>query len=262
MIEINGFWWLPQNPNQKIIGQLRYRFGSKPTLDLVGDLGDVENDFFDLVLGVCDEICYTIISCARINVSTSRSPEGNFTRTTYSVIAIIKGHHYEKIEDIDLNSLDVTYSHLKDWICCHLLNYTDYKVDDNNETVLTLKKPKSIDISLPTFNIQIKGTYNNSFGLFIDKLERNVVVNIYKSQYFSGKMTFIDALELIDNIRYFFTLLIDERINLTEIKIADAQNKNEIIIPSKMKEKQTKDHFRFCPLPVEANTFLQNLSFT
>ena len=41
--EYEGFWWIPENPNKKVPGILRFRVGDRITLSLLGSFSDEAN---------------------------------------------------------------------------------------------------------------------------------------------------------------------------------------------------------------------------
>ena len=96
-----GFWWLPNSPQTKIYCQLNYRFGYYPTLSLDGTLDEnTESKHHQIILGQVDNCRITLLNCARIRFTKTQSGSGDFIKSTYRAVVILKGHHVEKIDDL------------------------------------------------------------------------------------------------------------------------------------------------------------------
>lgn len=116
--EYNGIWWLPSKPDNEISGILHYHPTDGITLDLIGSFREFGNALSthqeeDIILGVTSngkEV--TLYKCIEFHSSYS----SGFHSSSYRVIVIFTGHHFEKIADIVFNEFLINYYHLKDWV--------------------------------------------------------------------------------------------------------------------------------------------------
>jgi hypothetical protein len=249
-----GYWWLPDNPLKKIHGNLDYKYDNYATLSLEGIFDD-NCEYHQLILGQVDDCRITLLNCVRSNLIRTRSGTGDFVKSTFQVVVILKGHHLEKIDDIRFSSIEVSYSHLTEWIGHLLIDYPNIE-NREKETILTIKEPKSIEIRLPDLTIEIKGSYKNQWGTFKQIAEQFVVVRFY-----SHNMDFLKMLNKVQDLKNFLELLTGEEIEMNRIMVGEFSSRYEVIIPTILKETNTKSRFKFCPVPIEANVIIPKIEF-
>jgi hypothetical protein len=250
----NGFWWLPNNPEAKMYGHLEYRYGYHVNLSLDGTLdNNVDAQYHEIVLGRVGNCKITLLNCVRIRFAQTMSGNGNYSKSTYRAAILIKGDHLLKVDDLKFSHIEVNYSHLKDWIGHHLIEFPVHQVKDN-QTILTLKKPKIIEVHLENLTVEIKGTYSNSYGFFKTVAEQDVIVS-----FSSLNTSFMKVVNVIQDFRNFLELLIDEEIGINKITTGTFDQQLEIIFPKIMKKKNPKDHFHSYPVPVEANLIIPKI---
>lgn len=118
--ELNGIWWVPQKPEVKIAGTLRYESTEGAVLDLIGtfkNLADLSNvSTPDIVLGFAGGKAVTLYKCVESRTNMSMSVGAPvMTLTSYFVSIVFLGYHFHKEEDLAFESISVNYSYLEDW---------------------------------------------------------------------------------------------------------------------------------------------------
>jgi len=156
-LEYKGFWWLPNNPENKISGTLQFTPNEGAILDLVGSFRDLEhfNQSFqpEIVLGISsDGKNITLYKC--FETKSRVSIPGLIISSLYASVVFV-GAHFLKAEDIKFKSLSIHFSHLDEWV-----NISGIDIDfptDTKEILIRYKKPEPIQVVL-----------NDSLRLLID----------------------------------------------------------------------------------------------
>ncbi|MFQ6054681.1 MAG: hypothetical protein ACE5J3_01700, partial [Methanosarcinales archaeon] len=116
-LEYNGIWWLPENPDNKISGTLKFHPVEGANLELIGSfkgLNDL-NTFLqpNIILGITSN--GKIITLYKCYESQSHMSMPEFLSSSFIASVVFLGHHFEKEEDIIFDSLLLNYSHLEEW---------------------------------------------------------------------------------------------------------------------------------------------------
>lgn len=116
--EYTGLWWIPENPENKIAGILRYIPGEWAKLDLIGSFKDVREltrtSRFDIILGVIiDGGMITLYKC--IETRTRISSPGTIA-TSFVCNVVFFGGFFYNINEIKFREISVNYLHLDEWI--------------------------------------------------------------------------------------------------------------------------------------------------
>jgi hypothetical protein len=118
--ECNGYWWVPENPDNKVYGTLKFFPTEGYVLDTMGIFlqnksNEINKRYFkelkktEIILGLTDEgKLITLYDClnSKIRERTSK----------YHISFIFVGFHFEKKEHVQFKSVTVNYSHLSEWI--------------------------------------------------------------------------------------------------------------------------------------------------
>jgi hypothetical protein len=160
--EYKGKWWLPNEPDEKISGTIRFSPSDGALLELMGRFGDIKNFFegldIEIVLGVStDGKKITLYDCLETKKSIGSEASG-----TSSIFAhkIFVGAHFAKKEDIKFRSMSVRYSHLDDWV-----GISGFKIEEsfkNREVTVEYKLPEPMVARISNdYNISIdfRGIY-------------------------------------------------------------------------------------------------------
>ena len=164
--EYNGLWWLPENPDKKISGTLKFHPVEGANLELIGSFKGIEdlNTVLqpDIISGITSNgkiitlyLCYESQSHVRVP---------GFLMSSFIVRMVFLGYHFEKAEDIVFDSLSLNYSHLEEW--ARITGFQFKKEDDpkNHLTKLEVSYsfPKKVEVKLSNLNISFD--YNFTLG--------------------------------------------------------------------------------------------------
>lgn len=175
--ELNGIWWLPQKPEVKIAGTLRYEPIEGPALDLIGtfknlaDLGNVST--LDVILGFADGKAITLYKCveSRTNMSmTVGAPV--MSLTSYYVSVVFLGHHFKKEEDLLFENIAINYSYLEEWTRITGIKFT-LSFDQNkhlNKYDISYIPPEKVSVKPGDFDLTITYSFKDG-GDRLKKIE-------------------------------------------------------------------------------------------
>ncbi|NJK34527.1 MAG: hypothetical protein HC919_06015 [Oscillatoriales cyanobacterium SM2_2_1] len=136
-IEENGVWFLPNNPDKKIYGQLKFSAEEHPKLNLLDQLQEIKLDNnifkglkFDIVNGyLVNDKKVTLCNCVQSGRFTTNSIQ---TSTVYAKYLII-GHHFKTLEEICLNGVSLRYKNLEDWVDLPNFEINSSASDEHNQ---------------------------------------------------------------------------------------------------------------------------------
>ena len=116
--EHNGLWWLPENPDNKISGVLKFHPVKGVNLELIGSFREsiTFNRFLNpgIILGITSNgKLVTLYKCLE---SQSLTSIPGFTTSTFIASMVFLRHHFENEENIQFDSLSLSYSHLDEWV--------------------------------------------------------------------------------------------------------------------------------------------------
>ena len=120
-LKYKGVWWLPDQPEKQISGQLTLTVNNKATLELHGALVDLNWDLqFNppLILGLSQSgRQVTLHKCYVTNRSSHPFTELSTVQLDAQMVFI--GVHFPKEENIRFKGLSIRYSHLEEWLDRH-----------------------------------------------------------------------------------------------------------------------------------------------
>lgn len=116
--EMKGYWWLPEDPENKIQGTLKYQPNEGIHLETLGFFGDIQSSIrpneYDIILGVnLNNKPITLVNCFQTGPSF-RFPgfqEGNY----FSHLLLI-GDHFCRSEDIRFKEVYARFTYIDEWI--------------------------------------------------------------------------------------------------------------------------------------------------
>jgi len=144
--EIEGQWWLPDNPADKVSGILKFEPQNKILLHLNGKFPlKIEN--IEFIHGnSTDGKPITLHDTFYTHLSNTQDYVINF---------IFVGMHFKKLNDISFSNINVRYAHLNEWLGIH--GFQALQFDAN-------KNPSKIEHVLPKpITIQINSSFRFSF---------------------------------------------------------------------------------------------------
>jgi len=162
--EYNGIWWLPNNPNKKISGILKFHPVEGATLDLNGSFKDIKdiNSFSqpETILGnTSNAKIFTLYKCIENNIRLSMP---GYLCSSFIVTIIFEGHHFKKEEDILFDSLSISYPYLEEWMGFKSFNCKMVRDKENllKEYKVNYTFPQKIEAKVDNFNISFDYNFN------------------------------------------------------------------------------------------------------
>lgn len=164
--EYDGIWWLPENPDKKISGTLKFHPVEGANLELIGSFKGIEdlNTVLqpDIISGITSN--GKIITLYKCYESQSHMSMPGFLRSSFIASRVFLGYHFEKEEDIIFESLSLNYSHLEEWA---RITGFQFKIENDSKNHLTKQEvrysfPKKVEVKLSNLNISFD--YNFTLG--------------------------------------------------------------------------------------------------
>ncbi len=146
--DLNGYWWLPDNPDNKVPGALKVNQSEGAQLELTGSLDSMENRLFrfegqDIILGFTSNgKTVTLYKC--ISTNASMSFPGMYIQK-FSPQFIFTGRHYNSKDEIRFCKIHVRYLHFDQW-----LYVSGFQVKSNAEKGklrVEYESPESIELA-------------------------------------------------------------------------------------------------------------------
>lgn len=162
--EYNGMWWLPENPENKICGVLKFHPVKSTNLELIGSFRESKklSTFLnpDIILGITSN--GKIITLYRCYESQSLMSMPGFTTSSFIASVVFLGHHFKKEEDILFNSLSLNYSHLDEWVgITGFQSKTETDVEnDFTKYEVSYSFPEKVEVKINDFNISLDFKFN------------------------------------------------------------------------------------------------------
>lgn len=115
--DFKGFWWLPNNPNEKLAGICSFTPFEGGELELIGDFSSL-TEFNDLdqpllILGTTLKGEITLYDCFLIK---NEKRHGGIEVSRYCVNLIFSGIHFCIDSDVKFNSISIHYSCMNEWV--------------------------------------------------------------------------------------------------------------------------------------------------
>lgn len=246
--DVEGIWWLPDNPENAISGTLHYAPNTSIKLELNGCFGGLdyftdmvqkiqeEGEFKTIILGMSKVgKVYTLLKCHLINLHFSAP---GYPSVSYLVQYIIQGHHFESEDRIIFSKISLKYSNLDEWV-----NKSGFKVNLTLDEIKgSLKKyemsyeypePREVDIH-DIARIAITYNFNNENHRMRDfSLKQDVFIDIepVSATHLSKYIEYY-----VYNIRNFLCLGMGVPVFLLEMGAKAEEAKDEISGKTRYKE--------------------------
>lgn len=111
-----GQWWLPETPDRKISGILKFDTTNGGRLELLGTLVDIqerEQAWHPVILGKCLGGKLTLLNNSKIHSELTPEEVGI---TIFKTEIICDGIHLQDKNDLEFLSLSIHYSYLNQWV--------------------------------------------------------------------------------------------------------------------------------------------------
>ena len=137
--EYKGIWWLPDKPERRISGTLRFTPAEGANLGLIGSFRsfeDINTTFAPrIILGESSNgKSITLNECIETDVSISFP---GFQTSSFYANKIFVGAHFQKEEDIQFKNFSVRFLHLDEWV-----NISGFSIEYKWEDVEVIIKHK------------------------------------------------------------------------------------------------------------------------
>lgn len=212
--EHQGLWWLPDKPDDRIPGTLKFDPIDGAILNLMGSLKDLE-DFTNvvrpaLILGLLSNgKAVTLRDC--LDAGSTISFPG-IPMSSFYVEMVFIGSHFEDSKDVEFEKLSVEYLHLDEWAS---ISGFVLKIPDDHAThpiVIEYKRPNPVTVSIGESKVSLKfrGGLRASNPLVKEaRIEQNAYFSIEPPQ----KTPLNDLLKSVYHLQHFLSLGISKPVH-------------------------------------------------
>ncbi len=249
--EEKGVWFLPNNPENEIVGVLKFSPDLNTELELMGSLfAELENqsetEIWERALGKKEvPIVLGILSNGKKvtlykNLVFGEGIGKALTETKCYPTFIIKGIHFSAVEDIKFDSLSFHYSYLESWLRIQNIQVSmipdlnKKRVEALNVTYRPLEKTKLCQVG--DFELHLKDTDLNPTPLHFASVFKDHISNIEVSENKRFELTantpktIEEFLNALDDIQSFLVFSMGQSIQITTLG-------------TKIKEKKTRPKY-------------------
>lgn len=216
--EHHGIWWIPEHPDKKVSGTLRFYPVDNASLDLIGSFKDVtELNVFqqpNIILGLTsDGKKVTLYKCYESKSSLSMP---GFLKTSFVVSVVFIGHHFKRKEDIIFDILSLEYSNLDEWTG---ISGFHQKLNTNSEGHLSRAEisysyPQKVEAQLKNFRISLDYQFTMSEAPSEFKLKQTTFLKIETHE----PTHFDEYMDICHTNQNFFTLAMGRAVYPLSIK--------------------------------------------
>lgn len=145
--EYKGYWFLPDNPEDKIAGTLTYIPNEKISLELIGGFNNERDAIFTFIKKKNESVLYGIISTGKQVTLLNCISSGSFNTTCsfpiirYSCQYVIIGKHIKSLDEKCRYKAQVFFSELTIWCYPGAINNTIKQEEDNKSTEVIYSFP-------------------------------------------------------------------------------------------------------------------------
>ena len=230
-----GYWWLPDKPNNKKVGTLQIVDGGEISLNLIGVFDDpleqtetTEIHFgvnsittYEKIEGVLEDGEYVVLENCYNKNSSFRIGRGLSKSVVGSRFAFV-GEAVDRIKEVKFSKVVFSIEGIHEWLYGFSGIETNFKWDDESKKItggeVHFEIPKSLNFELEnglklSFDISIKTNSTSNFS----------EVNIFQEK--TLEIDFQEAIELteiigiINRVRNFFCFSIDKRLSIKLVKL-------------------------------------------
>lgn len=257
--EYIGYWYLPDDEQNKIYGTLQTDENNNLELKLCGIFGRLNEQFNYKDIKVINGFTkcgkkITLLECSeeRFDFSMPGIPSKNYT-PQYMII----GEHFNCLDDIKINSVSSRFIDLSKWI--RIAPFEKKMQDEGKEFILRYKLPEPRVYKLKNHTVKL------SFDSDIngDSLRKCTIYQKTSINFEDlGEKSLDSTLDLINDFSEFLTLCIGERVNPYDIEaVTESGNKISITWNGMLLNEDSKKtlHNILVPYPFIEDKFQQCL---
>ena len=238
-VEYIGYWFLPDNPDDKIAGRLIYSPNEEILLELIGGFNSKDNPVIaflkkrekvTIIHGVTsDAKKITLINCfafGSINISVS------FPVTKYHCQYMIVGALLSDVNEKCFDKIQVDFSGLSDWLHPKMIRQTIgfNEEKDSEETTFSMSLKDNFEIKVDVDdNTSI--LLINSFGL--NQNENKTIITLSQKTLCeiscaNGKSSFYSLLSKAGMFQQFLSLAMLRTVTYSDVILYDNDNYQEM----------------------------------
>jgi|GEM_PF-2911254 hypothetical protein len=224
--ESNGYWWLPENKENKVPGKISFDPLGDFSLNLLGTLGPEksfggESTFKpEIIQGVLEDgqLC-TLINSFQTNYSFGTI----LTNSTFALNIAIIGWAFDKIEAIKFNCANFELTNLNNWASQKCFKTAPWK---DNKYCVEYNMPKKMKFSINSLNstLSICSRADIKPGFFSNEIYHQNYIQIRPKK----KQNLDWFLEAIYGLQNLIAILTAERIFTTQIKLGVKKEKGRL----------------------------------
>ncbi len=184
--EYKGEWWLPESPNKKIIGLIKFDPYNGGILELYGSFKDFnnlkQNTYFEIINGqIFGGRMITLCKCYASHFSFDG--RGSLESRFY-VNYILIGEIFTRYKDIVFNKLRIHYAYFDEWL--EITSFYFKKEQDpqrqHKGISLVYKYPKEIEIKLNDFKLNIIFEYSHDLKRYEIHIKQKTMIEIVPNE--------------------------------------------------------------------------------
>jgi hypothetical protein len=216
--ELKGMWWLPETPEKKVSGTLRFSQTEGTTLELIGSLEELKSGPIkiwetDIILGTPTKgNPITLFRCFE-KTKTINAP-GMITQIIYADF-ILSGKHFTRQDDIKFQKIFLKLSNFDNW-----LQKTGFTVSPGHalgKTIVEYKKPEPIELfSIDLYKASIVFGFTHPLGAHTEvKMAQQTVIVLESNKNLIHLFDWMDIFRLLQD---FFTFAVFSAIYPIDIR--------------------------------------------
>ncbi len=230
-----GYWWLPEKPDDKKVGTLQISDGGEISLDLVGifnnpleqnevteiHFGINSIDTYERIEGVLEDGEYVVLENCYNEGSSFRIGRG-LSKSVIDARFAFVGEAVERIKEIKFSRIIFSVEGLYDWLDDFSGVETVVNWNDEGKKItggeVHFERPTSLNFEL-----------ENGYKIFFDiSIKPNFTYNLSEVKISQEKLLRIDFQEtlelpeiigIINKVRNFFSFSIDKKLSIKSVKI-------------------------------------------
>jgi hypothetical protein len=221
--EHTGQWWLPNEPENKIPGTLKYDHKQGAMLELIGSFENRKDRYKDkkplVILGTSSN--GNKVSLHDCSLFSRQGIYQGFTTCSYFADMVFVGTHFHNTEDAKFRNINARYSCLDEWVDISGLSFTHSKEED---VIIRYKKPDDIRVDIGgDFSIIITQVLHTEFARVQKKagVEQKWIVRIETVH----EASFESFYSIIQHLQSFLCLAVREPVHVLDIEGETEANK-------------------------------------
>lgn len=207
---IEGFWWLPNNPELKIPGHFSYTPGDTSRLKLLGVLNKTEDDSFPLRDFINPEFIHgisrkgesiTLHKCLQIGLNNTIGDAGRVDTSEFMAHFAFFGAYFSDSSEIQFSSITLLLHNLDNWYNKGSININHSET--GFDEIKAIPQPPIV-INLNELELKINVSANHSFNLNSATILMRVSLQLISLE----QKTFDEFLSVVRLLQDFFSFVI------------------------------------------------------